>query len=125
MQSYASFIDKGENGDSNNKVDLQEFINHELSKLPSSATEEQKKEAKLKAQIAFNKIDLNKDGIADWKEFAATFATFDEDKDKKLDGIIRSDDYARWSSSLSTNQTTTFDQGIKRNYNYLFGKSDK
>lgn len=124
-KSYGAEIDTSK-GNKDGKVTLEEFVEHEISKLPSDASDTTKAKAKLTAQTAFGKIDQNGDGYADWKELAAVMATLDSDisaGDKKdLDGKIKSNDFAKWSSLMSQNQTNEFDYKVRANYTQLFGK---
>ena len=121
-KSYAANIDKS-SGNSDNKVTSDEFINHELSKLDPNANAQVKAQAKQMALNAFNKIDQNGDGYADWKELAATIATFDTDPTNgktSKDGTITSKDYNQWSTLLSQQNANKFDTTVRNSYKQLF-----
>ncbi|CCY62716.1 unknown [Clostridium sp. CAG:967] len=122
-KSYAAEIDNSQ-GNKDGKVTLEEFVKHELSKLPSDASDATKSKAKLAAQNAYNKIDQNGDGYADWKELAAVMATLDTDtsQQKDKDGTIKSSDYAKWSALMSQNNTNEFDYKVRASYTQLFSK---
>lgn len=122
-KSYAADIDASGNKD--RKVTSEEFINYELSKLNSNATEQHKAQAKQMALNAFNKIDQNGDGLADWKELAATIATFDTSTDSTngnatKDGTISTTDFTKWSTLLGQQGTNAFDTTVRNNYKQLF-----
>lgn len=122
-KSYAAEIDNSQ-GNKDGKVTLEEFVKHEMSKLPSDASETTKAKAKLVAQNAYNKIDQNGDGFADWKELAAVMATLDTDtgKEKDKDGTIKSSDYAKWSALMAQNTANEFDKTVRASYTQLFNK---
>lgn len=122
-KSYAADIDS--TGNKNRKVTAEEFANYELSKLDSNVTDEHKAQAKQMALNAFNKIDQNGDGLADWKELAATIATFDTTTDSKnkedtKDGTISVTDFTKWSTLLGQQGTNTFDTTVRNSYKQLF-----
>ncbi len=120
-KSYAANIDNAGNNDK--KVTAEEFINHEIAKLDSNATEQHKAQAKQMAFNAFNKIDQNGDGLADWKELAATITTFDtntSDNKTTKDGTINSKDFSKWSTLLSQQGTNAFDTTVRNSYKQLF-----
>ena len=122
-KSYAADIDS--TGNKDGKVTEEEFVNYELSKLDSNATAEHKAQAKQMALNAFNKIDQNGDGLADWKELAATIATFDTTTDSKnkeatKDGTISVTDFTKWSTLLGQQGTNTFDTTVRNSYKQLF-----
>lgn len=121
-KSYAAEIDNS-SGNKDRKVTVEEFVKHEMSKLTPDATDEKKAEAKAIAQTAFDKIDINGDGYADWKELAATVATFDTDTEtnnKPKDATITSSQYAKWSLLMSQQNANEFDTTIRNNYSQLF-----
>ena len=124
-KSYAANIDKS-SGNSDNKVTSEEFINQELSKLDPNANAQVKAQAKQMALNAFNKIDQNGDGYADWKELAATIATFDtntnvtQKSNRTKDGTINSKDYKNWSTLLSQQGANLFDTTVRNSYIQLF-----
>lgn len=114
-------------GNKDKKVTVEEFVKHEMSKLNSDATDEKKAEAKAIAQTAFDKIDINGDGYADWKELAATVATFDTDNEtnnKPLDATITSGEYKKWSTLMAQQGTNEFDTTIRKTYTQLFGNKE-
>lgn len=123
-KSYAADIDT--TGNSDRKVTAEEFTNYELAKLDSNATAQHKAQAKQMALNAFNKIDQNGDGLADWKELAATIATFDTDikslkEDKAIkNGNINVSDYANWSTLLAQQNNNLFDTTVRNSYKQLF-----
>lgn len=123
-KSYAAEIDNT-SGNKDQKVTLEEFTKHELSKLKSDATVEQKTEATQKAQTAFNKIDINGDGFADWKELSAAISTFDTDtsQEKSKDGTITSKEYAKWATLLGQQGPNEFDTTVRNSYTQLFGNN--
>ena len=123
-KSYGAMIDSQKGNTKDGKVTMQEYINHELSKLDSKTNSYQKAEAVHLAQTAFNKIDQNGDGYADWKELAATMATFDSDSQSRLDGSIKAEDFQRWSGLLSNAQSNEFDTMARANYKQLFGDGE-
>lgn len=65
---------------------------------------------------AFNKIDQNGDGLADWKELAATIATFDTTTDSNQtqkaskDSTINVKDFSKWSALLGQQGTNALIQ---------------
>lgn len=125
-KSYAAEIDNT-SGNKDRKVTVEEFVKHEMSKLDKDASDENKAAAKAMAQTAFDKIDINGDGYADWKELAATVATFDTDNetnDKPLDATITSDEYKKWSALMSQQETNEFDTTIRKTYTQLFGDKE-
>lgn len=125
-KSYAAEIDNT-SGNKDRKVTVEEFVKHEMSKLDKDASDENKAAAKAMAQTAFDKIDINGDGYADWKELAATVATFDTDNetnDKPLDATITSDEYKKWSALMSQQGTNEFDTTIRKTYTQLFGDKE-
>ncbi len=125
-KSYAAEIDNS-SGNKDKKVTVEEFVKHEMSKLNSDATDEKKAEAKAIAQTAFDKIDINGDGYADWKELAATVATFDTDNEtnnKPLDATITSGEYKKWSTLMAQQGTNEFDTTIRKTYTQLFGNKE-
>ncbi len=126
-KSYAADIDTS-SGNSDRKVTVEEFTKYEMSKLSSDATEDTKKAAQFMAQTAFNKIDQNGDGYADWKELASAVATFDTDTEsdakQPLDGKISSNDFAKWSALLSQAGSNEFDINVRKSYTQLFGKNE-
>lgn len=125
-KSYAVEIDNT-SGNKDRKVTVEEFVKHEMSKLDKDASDENKAAAKAMAQTAFDKIDINGDGYADWKELAATVATFDTDNetnDKPLDATITSDEYKKWSALMSQQGTNEFDTTIRKTYTQLFGDKE-
>lgn len=122
-KSYAADIDN--EGNSDRKVTVDEFVNYELKKLDSNATEQHKAQAKQMALNAFNKIDQNGDGLADWKELAAALATFDTSTDSTngkatKDGTISAKDFSKWSTLLGQQGTNTFDKTVRNSYKQLF-----
>lgn len=125
-KSYAADIDS--TGNSDRKVTAEEFVNYELEKLDANASEQHKAQAKQMALNAFNKIDQNGDGYADWKELAATIATFDTNtkslKEGKAtkDGTINVSDYTNWSTLLAQQGNNLFDTTVRNNYKQLFEK---
>lgn len=125
-KSYLAEIDNTV-GNGDGKLTLDEFVKHELKKLPSDASTTKKEQAKANAQTAFNKIDQNGDGYADYKELASTISTMDQNFDSKdkvaeRDGKITSKEYEQWSTLLSDSTNTTFDKYSRSIYNKLFGK---
>lgn len=123
-KSYAAYMEESGNGTVNQELTLQEFVNHELSKLPADATAAEKQEAQKIAQITFARMDLNQDGKADWKEVAATMATFDTDSKGKVDGNISSNDLKRWTDPMIDTTSSAFSDTVIKNYNRLFGKDE-
>lgn len=122
-KSYVADIDS--TGNKDRKVTAEEFVNYELSKLDSNATAEHKAQAKQMALNAFNKIDQNGDGLADWKELAATIATFDTSTDSTnekatKDGTISVNDFSKWSTLLGQQGTNSFDTTVRNSYKQLF-----
>mgnify|MGYP001048962149 CR=1 FL=1 len=122
-KSYAADIDS--TGNKDRKVTAEEFVNYELSKLDSNATNEDKKRDKQMALNAFNKIDQNGDGLADWKELAATIATLDTTTDSTnekatQDGTISVKDFSKWSTLLGQQGTNAFDTTVRNSYKQLF-----
>lgn len=125
-KSYAAEIDNT-SGNKDRKVTVEEFVKHEMSKLDKAASDENKAAAKAMAQTAFDKIDINGDGYADWKELAATVATFDTDNEtdkKPLDATITSAEYRKWSALMSQQGTNEFDTTIRKTYTQLFGNKE-
>ncbi len=122
-KSYAAYIEKT-SGNGDRLLNEEEYIKFELSQLPSDATEEQKANIKLAGHYAFSRIDLNKDGKADWKEIAAAIATFDTNNKDKLDGQVTSTDAYNISSALGNPNDPTFSQKIIKNYKHLFGNNE-
>lgn len=122
-KSYSAMIDS-EQGNKDGKVTVDEYVKHEMSKLPSDIDANKKQQARLMAQNAFNKIDQNGDGYADWKELASTMATFDLGSDNKMDGTIEAKDYQKWSYLLGQNQSNQFDTQVRKSYKQLFGGND-
>lgn len=125
-KSYAAEIDNT-SGNKDRKVTVEEFVKHEMSKLDKDASDENKAAAKAMAQTAFDKIDINGDGYADWKELAATVATFDTDNEtdkKPLDATITSAEYRKWSALMSQQGTNEFDTTIRKTYTQLFGNKE-
>ena len=120
-KSYGALIDSNKDG----KVSQKEFVDHELSKLDSNATEAQKQEATYLAMNAFNKVDTNKDGVVDWKELSSVFATFDTSSTDKnsLDGKIDKKDFDNWSILMKSSSTNDFDTAMQKNYRSLFKDS--
>lgn len=123
-KSYAAHIDNT-SGNKDQVLSKEEYIKYELSKLPEDATDEQKQNIKLAAHYAFSKMDLNQDGKADWKEIAATMATFDTNEKGKLDGKFDSKDMSKWSEAMTTQSSATFSQTLIKNYKHLFGDYSK
>lgn len=122
-KSYAADMDS--NGNKDKRVTAEEFVNYELAKLDSNATEEHKAQAKQMALNAFNKIDQNGDGLADWKELAATIATFDTNTDSTnenatKDGTISVKDFTKWSTLLGQQGANAFDTTVRNSYKQLF-----
>lgn len=122
-KSYGAEIDNSI-GNKDGKITLEEFVKHEVSKLPSDASETTKSKAKLIAQTVFGKIDQNGDGYADWKELAAVMATLDTDTANKTDkdGTVKSNDFAKWSNLMAQNQTNEFDYKVRAHYTQLFDR---
>ena len=119
-----AYIEENGSGTINQELTLEEYVNYELSRLPEDATEEEKAEAKKYAQIAFSRMDLNQDKKADWKEIAATIATFDTDSDGKQDGKITFNEMLKWSQNLSDSTKSSFSDTLIRNYKKLFGSDE-
>ncbi len=119
-KSYGAMIDT-ESGDSNKKVSLEEFVKHELDSLGANATADEKAQVTTNAQIAFKKIDINGDGVADWKELAATMAALDSSENGKNDGTITSQEFLKGATSLYNKTSIDFMNKIKQNYTNLFG----
>ena len=127
-KSYLADIDKSV-GNGDGEITADEYINYEIkNSLPSNADAQQKSDAMKLGQISFSKLDQNGDNKLDWKEMAASFATFDSDstgKSKKdLDGKITSEDYATWSEYLVNQNSNVFDTNVRKNYTQLFDKKD-
>ena len=120
-KSYLANMDKI-SGNGDGKVTLEEFTKHQMAELGENATDEQKANAKQRAQFAFSKIDQNGDGYADWKELAATFATYDQDSEGKMDGIITSEEYSKINTDIRQKAGIEFNKGLRTNYQTLFGK---
>ena len=98
-----------------------------MKKLKSDATSEKKAEARAMAQTAFDKIDINGDGYADWKELAATVTTFEtetETDNKPLDATITSNEFKKWSALMSQQGANEFDTTIRKSYTQLFGNKE-
>ena len=123
-KSFLADIDKM--GNSNGEISADEFVNYEMKQLSSDATAAERNKALEKGQIAFSKLDQNRDNTLDWKEMAAAMATFDSDSsgkaEKDLDGKITSKDYEFWSQSMVDQSSNIFDTAVRKNYNQLFGK---
>lgn len=123
-KSYLANIDS--TGNSDRKVTAEEFVNYELGKLDANASDQHKTQAKQMALNAFNKIDQNGDGLADWKELAATIATFDTTTDSNQtqkaskDSTINVKDFSKWSALLGQQGTNAFDTTVRNNYKQLF-----
>ena len=120
-KSFGANIDA--QGNKDGKVTADEFVNNELSKLDANATEQHKSQAKQMALNAFNKIDQNGDGYADWKELAATITTFDtdtSDTETTKDGTINTKDFSKWSTLLGQQGTNAFDKTVRNSYKQLF-----
>ena len=123
-KSYLANIDS--TGNSDRKVTAEEFVNYELGKLDANASDQHKTQAKQMALNAFNKIDQNGDGLADWKELAATIATFDTTTDSSQtqkaskDSTISVKDFSKWSTLLGQQGTNAFDTTVRNNYKQLF-----
>lgn len=127
-KSYLADIDKSV-GNGDGEITADEYINYEIkNSLPSNADAQQKSDAMKLGQISFSKLDQNGDNKLDWKEMAASFATFDSDstgKSKKdLDGKITSEDFATWSEYLVNQNSNVFDTNVRKNYTQLFDKKD-
>ena len=120
-KSYAAHIENTEGNTKDQKITLQEFIRHELSKLPADATEQDKYNAQQLATITYNKVDLNQDGQADWKELAALMATYDSDSQGKLDGKFSYNEAEVWANNLCDTTSTVVSQKLQENYKKLFG----
>ncbi len=120
-KSYAAHIDKT-SGNSDQELTMEEYIKYELSKLPDDATEEQKQNIRLGASYAFSRMDLNQDKKVDWKELAATIATYDTDDNGIVDGKIDSNAFKKQAELLVDPTKPTFSQTLIKNYNRLFGK---
>ena len=124
-KNYVAHIDK-ESGNSDGAITLEEYTKHEMAKLPSDATEEQKAQAKKMAEIAFNKLDLTGDNKLDWKEYSAALSTFDQKfGGTELDGTITSEDYSKWSTELGGSTGTKFENAARTNYLSLFKKKEE
>ena len=123
-KSYLANIDS--TGNSDRKVTAEEFVNYELGKLDANASNQHKTQTKQMALNAFNKIDQNGDGLADWKELAATIATFDTTTDSSQtqkainDRTINVKDFSKWSALLRQQGTNAFDITVRNNYKQLF-----
>lgn len=121
-KSYAALIDS--RGNKDQKVTADEFVDFEMSKFDSNASSEYKEIAKQMAKTAFDKIDQNGDGYADWKELASTVATFDTDietNSASKDAEITSEQYKNWSELLSEQKQNAFDFTVRNSYKQLFG----
>ena len=123
-KSYVAHIDS-EYGNKDGAITLEEFKKHEMSKLGNSADDTKKAQSKQMAETAFKKLDLNGDNKLDWKEYSAAFTTFDQSSSgTDLDGVIKSEDYANWSTALGDATSTKFDKAARTNYLQLFKKQD-
>lgn len=120
-KSFAAYMEKNSSGTVDQELTMEEYINYELSRLPSNATEEEKQNIRNGAKIAFSRMDLNQDGKADWKEIAAAMATIDTDSEGKQDGQFNSTDYVNWSKAMIDPKTSTFSDTLTKNYKNLFG----
>ena len=123
-KSYLAEIDASA-GNEDGKLTLDEYIKYELNNLGTNATEQEKAERKLKAQVAFNKIDQNGDGKADWKELAAVFATLDAGNNSKKDAEITAEEYAKATEKIALSNDFTFDKAVRNSYKQLFFNKKK
>lgn len=129
-KSYLAHIEKNSSdGVDNDGIDIDEFKEYEMKKLPSDASDAKKAEAEQMAENAFNKIDINGDGKIDWKEYSAAIMTFDQTYGKPAkksnDGQITSSDFANWTTDMADDKKNFFDVSIRQNYKNLFSEDDE
>ena len=117
-KSYIAYIEKSD-GNGKDGLSLDEFIQHNTKRYDDKAL---KQSVKIQAGIAFKKLDLNNDGKLDWKEYAATIRTFDMNSNGKINGVINSEDFNKWSIYLADPNKADFDNAMKENYRKLFGE---
>ena len=120
-KSYAAHMEQNGKGTVNQELSMQEFVKFELSKLPENATADERQAAENMAKIAYARIDLNQDGKADYKEIAATMATFD----KNADGTLTSTELAEASDAMTDASKADFSNTLIQNYKKLFGSSEE
>lgn len=116
-KSYGKILDK----DGDGYISEEEFSAQDTKGLSGTKLSDQLKGA----EIAFKKIDLNKDGKIDWKELSAAITTYDLDSEYKYDGKISKSDYNRWLTEAVKETSNKFDKALQKSYRYLFGSSEE
>lgn len=116
-QSYVANISKSFGGNGQ-YIDLNSYTGFMANNIPEDATEDVQQAFLNAASVEFNKLDLNRDGVVDYKEAAAYINTLDG----QSDGTITSEEFKAGSTGLTDPNNTDFENKLKENYRNLFGK---
>ena len=125
--AYHAYIDKAF-GDNNGLIDAEEYEAFEYEGIPEElkADEEVMQQIKEMNNIAFNRLDLNKDGQIDYQELSAYIHAMDfgteDGKSNGLNGKISAFDFMTNSLALSKAEKSKLDEKLAYAYNALFGK---
>lgn len=125
--AYHAYIDKAF-GDNNGLIDAKEYEAFEYEGIPEElkADEEVMQQIKEMNNIAFNRLDLNKDGQIDYQELSAYIYAMDfgteDGKSNGLNGKISAFDFMTNSLALSKAEKSKLDEKLVYAYNALFGK---
>lgn len=125
--AYHAFIDE-KFGNNDGVIDEAEYTAFEDESVPDELRNDEEAMAQIKemSHIAFNRLDLNKDGKIDYEEISAYLHAMDfgteDGKSKGLNGKISAYDFMVNSLALSKEEKSSLDDKLKYAYNALFGK---
>lgn len=129
-RSYLAQIDtNGGNRHGDGYITAAEFADYNLANnSPEGVVKGSSDEAKyIKAsQIAFDKLDINKDGVVDWKEMASMIHAVDTEQVTgrgnlgKQNGVISAEDLDAFNTQLMNERDTAADKKLQDSYSSLF-----
>lgn len=125
--AYHAFIDE-KYGNNDGLIDENEYAAFEDAAVPDElrSDEESMKLLKEMSSIAFNRLDLNKDGKIDYEELSSYIHAMDfgteTGKSNGLNGKISAYDFMVNSLALSKSEKSMLDKKLAYAYNSLFGK---
>ena len=125
--AYHAFIDE-KFGNNDGVIDEAEYTAFEDEAVPDELRNDEEAMAQIKemSHIAFNRLDLNKDGKIDYEEISVYLHAMDfgteDGKSNGLNGKISAYDFMVNSLALSKKEKSSLDDKLKYAYNALFGK---
>lgn len=128
-KSYVAEIDKfgGRKGDG--QITIEEFADYTVANACSDGKKVSNQEEQKMinaAKVMFNKLDLNKDGVIDWKEMSAMIHAADTEQvdgkgnKGKQNGIISAEDLNILDSELMDANSNQADFKLQNSYNKLY-----